>query len=127
MMASSEVYTPGDRHRASREMARMHRPLCMVEQGECGCSTELVPQPWRYFINDAEVSEAEYGAAQDGYRTFMEPWNAREARLLASLREEREQSLFAEGLTESQVRAELVKAATETLHKEMIAAYGRVV
>jgi hypothetical protein len=55
------LYTPGDHLRAVRERVRVHRPVCVMQRGECGCSLRLVAQPWRYYHNDQEVTEAEYG------------------------------------------------------------------
>lgn len=60
-------YEVGDRHRASQEFQRVHRPICVVQRGDCGCSFTLVPQTRRYFINDSEVGEQQYRQAQAEY------------------------------------------------------------
>ena len=58
-------YEPGDHLRAVRESTRVHLPSCVAQRGECGCSMELIDQPWRYLIRrndvDTEVSERDYG------------------------------------------------------------------
>ena len=54
-------YIPGDHLRAVREHVRVHRPVCVVQRGECGCSKRLQAQPFRYYHNDQEVTEAQYG------------------------------------------------------------------
>jgi hypothetical protein len=70
------AYAPGDSLREVRERARVHRPICIVQRGECGCSLELVPLSSRYFIRragvDREVGQAEYVATQQEYRRYRD-------------------------------------------------------
>ena len=70
------TYTPGDRHRIVIERRRIHRPTCVAQEGECGCSLQLVPQPARYLINDVEVTRDEYEAAQAQYHSLRDQGQA---------------------------------------------------
>lgn len=61
------LYKQGDRHKTVIEHVRVHRPSCVAQQGDCGCSLALVAQPARYYINDKEVTEQEYVEVQADY------------------------------------------------------------
>lgn len=61
-------YTAGDKLRAVTESVRRHKPRCVAQKGECGCSLELFPQPTRYFINNNEVGKSIYEEVQADYK-----------------------------------------------------------
>lgn len=57
------------------ERARVHRPMCVLQRGECGCPLDLIPQPPRFFIGEGvteeEVDEARYNRELAAYRRRM--------------------------------------------------------
>lgn len=68
------LYTPGDRLRATRDNVRdpsidlaRYEGLSPSESFAAQVA-DLIPGEWHYFINDAEVTQAEYEAAQIAYR-----------------------------------------------------------
>lgn len=100
-------YQPGDSVDATRDFVRVHRPDCILRDGDCGDPYDLVPQPWRYYIKrpdltQVNISEADYIASQQHYRrtrdaTLDSPEAIQNiARWAASLTDVQLESTFAE-------------------------------